>query len=245
MAPSRFRNRASWGHCCSSTRRRRSRHSPLRWQTTRRACPFPPPFRRAEHSAARRDATRSSGRRPSRAMNRSISALRVVPFGCGKDKRSDFSGTVFEKNLAPIWKPRTDPRHDPPQPVRRSRHQLRQRGYDSHSWRLASGAGGQRRAGRRTPRGGEGQPDPLSIPKRTGKPGRLPRRSAEEITQLLGKIVLLVKTKKEGMRAEEIRSAFGMQSKEMPRILSRGSRRRSSQARAGSGRRRTSPSSRP
>ena len=65
-------------------------------------------------------------------------------------------------------------------------------------------------------------PELVSPPERPGKPGRLPRRSAEEITQLLGKIVLLVKTKKEGMRAEEIRSAFGMQPKEMPRILKEG-----------------------
>lgn len=54
------------------------------------------------------------------------------------------------------------------------------------------------------------------------KPGRLPRRSAEEITGLLNKIVLLVKTHKEGMRAEEIRSKLGMESKEMPRILKEG-----------------------
>jgi hypothetical protein len=64
-----------------------------------------------------------------------------------------------------------------------------------------------------------GQP---SISKAKGKPGRLPRRSAEEISKLLGKIVLLVKTHKDGMRAEEIRSKLGMQSKEMPRILREG-----------------------
>jgi hypothetical protein len=67
-----------------------------------------------------------------------------------------------------------------------------------------------------------GQANPISVPKRNGKPGRLPRRSADEISKLLGKIVLLVKTHKEGMRAEEIRSKLGMQSKEMPRILKEG-----------------------
>jgi hypothetical protein len=50
----------------------------------------------------------------------------------------------------------------------------------------------------------------------------LPRRSAAEIAQVLDKIVLLVKTHKEGMRAEEIRSTLGMQLKEMPRILKQG-----------------------
>jgi len=54
------------------------------------------------------------------------------------------------------------------------------------------------------------------------KPGRLPRRSADEIAATLSKIVLLVKTHKDGMRAEEIRSALGMEAKEMPRILKEG-----------------------
>ena len=65
--------------------------------------------------------------------------------------------------------------------------------------------------------GGGGQPDPLSVPKKRGKNGRLPRRSAEEIAATLNRIVLLVKTHKNGMRAEEIRSKLGMESKEMPR----------------------------
>jgi hypothetical protein len=54
------------------------------------------------------------------------------------------------------------------------------------------------------------------------KPGRLPRRSAEEIQAELDKIVALVKKHKDGLRAEEIRSNLGMQSKEMPRILKEG-----------------------
>jgi hypothetical protein len=70
--------------------------------------------------------------------------------------------------------------------------------------------------------GGGGQPDTLSAPKRRGKGGRLPRRSAEEIAKSLDKIVLLVKTHKEGMRAEELRSKLGMEPKEMPRILKEG-----------------------
>jgi hypothetical protein len=72
--------------------------------------------------------------------------------------------------------------------------------------------------------GGGGQPDPLGVPTapKPGKNGRLPRRSAEEIQAALNKIVLLVKTHKTGMRAEEIRAALGMQAKEMPRILKEG-----------------------
>jgi hypothetical protein len=70
---------------------------------------------------------------------------------------------------------------------------------------------------------GDREPVPLSAPVATkGKNGRLPRRSAEEIAKTLDKIVLLVKTQKDGLRAEEIRSKLGMQAKEMPRILKDG-----------------------
>jgi hypothetical protein len=81
---------------------------------------------------------------------------------------------------------------------------------------------GNGRSSRIAPPGGDGQPDPLSAPKKRGKNGRLPRRSAEEIATTLNKIVLLVKTHKAGMRAEEIRSKLGMESREMPRILKEG-----------------------
>src|SRR3984957_12406977 len=72
----------------------------------------------------------------------------------------------------------------------------------------------------RATEGGGGQPDPLRTPR--GKNGRLPRRSAADIAKTLDKIVLLVKTQKNGLRAEEIRSKLGMQAKEMPRILKQG-----------------------
>jgi len=70
--------------------------------------------------------------------------------------------------------------------------------------------------------GGPGTPDALSTPVKKGKPGRLARRSAEDIAALLGKIVLLVKTHKDGMRAEEIRAKLGLEPKEMPRVLKEG-----------------------
>jgi hypothetical protein len=89
---------------------------------------------------------------------------------------------------------------------------------------LVSADGGTVGNGRRARvAGGGGQPDPLSAgPKRVGKNGRLRRRSDEEIATALNKIVLLVKTHREGMRAEEIRSKLGMLPKEMPRILKEG-----------------------
>jgi len=84
----------------------------------------------------------------------------------------------------------------------------------------SGGLGSRGRGGRVA--GGGGQPDPLAAPKRKGANGRLPRRSDEEIQAALNKIVLLVKTHKEGMRAEEIRSKLGMLPKEMPRVLKEG-----------------------
>ena len=52
--------------------------------------------------------------------------------------------------------------------------------------------------------------------------GRLARRSTEEIAKAVERIVLLVKTHKEGMRAEDIRKTLGLQPNEMPRILKHG-----------------------
>jgi hypothetical protein len=90
---------------------------------------------------------------------------------------------------------------------------------------LVSNGAGTADHGRRTraAAGGGGQPDPLSTPSQpTRKNGRLPRRSAEDIAKNLDKIVLLVKTQKNGLRAEEIRSKLGMEPREMPRILKEG-----------------------
>jgi len=51
---------------------------------------------------------------------------------------------------------------------------------------------------------------------------RLARRSSEDIAKQLGRVVTLVKAHKAGLRAEQIRSKLGMQSKEMPRVLKEG-----------------------
>jgi hypothetical protein len=52
--------------------------------------------------------------------------------------------------------------------------------------------------------------------------GRLPRRSADEITAVLDEIVGLVSKHKDGLRAEQIRSELGLQAKELPRVLKEG-----------------------
>ena len=77
------------------------------------------------------------------------------------------------------------------------------------------------------PRRGPGRPpgsNAVSAPRvaRTTRSGRLKRRSAEDIAAALDKVVALVKTKKDGLRAEQIRKTLKMQSKEMPRVLQQG-----------------------
>src|ERR1035438_9090269 len=57
---------------------------------------------------------------------------------------------------------------------------------------------------------------------RSRAPGRLPRRSPEEIAKTLEQVVAAVKKNPEGLRAEQIRQALGLQAKEMPRILKEG-----------------------
>jgi hypothetical protein len=77
------------------------------------------------------------------------------------------------------------------------------------------------------PRRGPGRPPASSAvgiprPARATRSGRLKRRSPEDIAKALDQIVALVKTKKTGLRAEQIRTALRMQSKEMPRVLKEG-----------------------
>ena len=53
-------------------------------------------------------------------------------------------------------------------------------------------------------------------------PGRLKRRSPEDIAKALDEVVALLKKNKTGLRAEQIRQELGMQAKEMPRVLKEG-----------------------
>ncbi len=53
-------------------------------------------------------------------------------------------------------------------------------------------------------------------------PGRLPRRSAEDIGQVLDRITGLLKSSPKGLRAEEIRQRLNLLSKELPRPLKEG-----------------------
>jgi hypothetical protein len=79
------------------------------------------------------------------------------------------------------------------------------------------------------PRRGPGRPRATAAPvaaapvARAPKPsGRLPRRSPEEIAKTLDRIHGLLKSKKAGMRSEEIRESLKLDVREMPRVLKEG-----------------------
>jgi hypothetical protein len=57
---------------------------------------------------------------------------------------------------------------------------------------------------------------------RTTKSGRLARRSTEEIKKTLTLVVAALKSKKDGMRAEEIRKSLNLDVREVPRVLKEG-----------------------
>ena len=82
---------------------------------------------------------------------------------------------------------------------------------------LAESGGGSRRGPGRPPK--SATPAPASSRRSTG---RLARRSPEQIAKALDQVLALLKTKKAGLRAEQIREALKMQSKEMPRVLKEG-----------------------
>jgi hypothetical protein len=56
-------------------------------------------------------------------------------------------------------------------------------------------------------------------PRRTGRKGRLQRRSASDIGHVVDKIVELLSGKSKGLRAEQIRAALDLSSKELPRPI--------------------------
>jgi hypothetical protein len=56
----------------------------------------------------------------------------------------------------------------------------------------------------------------------TRNDGRLARRSGEDIAEVIDQIVELLRKHRKGLRAEDIRSALGLEAKEMPRPLREG-----------------------
>jgi hypothetical protein len=76
---------------------------------------------------------------------------------------------------------------------------------------LGDAGGGSRR--------GPGRPAKTSAAPRARKSGRLARRSPEQIAKALDQVIALVKGKKDGLRAEQIKKALGMDRREVPRVL--------------------------
>jgi|HubBroStandDraft_6_1064221.scaffolds.fasta_scaffold145625_2 hypothetical protein len=85
---------------------------------------------------------------------------------------------------------------------------------------LADSGSGARRGPGRPPKSSAAPAAPAAT--RARKSGRLARRSPEQIAKALDQVVALVKGKKDGLRAEQIRDALKMQSKELPRVLQEG-----------------------
>jgi hypothetical protein len=86
----------------------------------------------------------------------------------------------------------------------------------------ASGGSGNGRQSRIVSRQPTAAVSPSAQAKPVRTPGRLPRRSPDEIAKALDRMVSLLKKHKDGLRAEEIRANLGMEPKEMPRILKEG-----------------------
>jgi hypothetical protein len=80
------------------------------------------------------------------------------------------------------------------------------------------GGGGKRSAGRPRPSLAAAAPSPI----RARRTGRLPRRSSEDIKATLDKVHGLLKSKKSGLRAEQIRATLKLDVREMPRVLKEG-----------------------
>jgi hypothetical protein len=92
---------------------------------------------------------------------------------------------------------------------------------------LVAGSGGAPRRGPGRPRGSSTTKSAptasrASAPTPKVRGGRLARRSPADIAKTLGQIVALVKTKKTGLRSEEIRKALKLDVREVPRVLKEG-----------------------
>ena len=77
-------------------------------------------------------------------------------------------------------------------------------------------------ANRAGPRAAKGALAPRAARVPVARSGRLPRRSAEDIAKTLEVVVSLLGSRKDGLRAEQIRTELNMQAKELPRILKEG-----------------------
>ena len=86
---------------------------------------------------------------------------------------------------------------------------------------LSESPGGKARAVARTPVRSVASAPAAEAPSRR-RPGRLPRRSAGDISQAVDKIVALLGDNPAGLRAEQIRQKLGLQAKELPRPLKEG-----------------------
>jgi hypothetical protein len=101
-------------------------------------------------------------------------------------------------------------------------------GLEPEPLRIAKTAPSDARAARerpalaRPPAQNQNAPAPRADSGETKTIERSPRRSAEEITAAVAKVVEILKGAPEGLRAEDLRVKLGLAAKDMPRILQEG-----------------------
>ena len=87
---------------------------------------------------------------------------------------------------------------------------------------VTSGLNAAAPAPARAPRGAKTTEAPTAAPKASKKGGRLGHRPPDDIAQTLDSIVALVAKHAEGLRAEQIKAALNLDTREMPRPLADG-----------------------
>jgi len=91
---------------------------------------------------------------------------------------------------------------------------------------LAEGGGDAPRRGPGRPRGTSTRKTATTAARASASAGKptdhLVRRSPEEIARAVDLVAKLVKTHPKGLRSEEIRKVFGLDAREMPRVLKEG-----------------------
>ena len=91
---------------------------------------------------------------------------------------------------------------------------------------LAEGGCGAPRPGPGRPRGTSTRKTATTAARASASAGKptdhLVRRSPEEIARAVDLVAKLVKTHPKGLRSEEIRKVFGLDAREMPRVLKEG-----------------------
>jgi hypothetical protein len=101
-------------------------------------------------------------------------------------------------------------------------HAIRTASLDDIAAATGRAAPSAKRGPGRPPKAAAAKPVAGKSAKKAGRRGRLPRRSAEDISAALDAIVAAVKAAPNGLRAEEIQAKLGIDKRELPRPIQEG-----------------------